>query len=1761
MNTFNLHKEITEDYKSYIHSFINIKDERIRKVVDEGFGSESIIPEPLIQFNPAYEKGCKLRSLIEENIVHEDLDRIFSGFELYKHQEQAIRIGAKDEGFIVTSGTGSGKSLTFLATIFNHILKNPKKDGVKAIIVYPMNALINSQKEEIHKYAINYLSSFLRPGESWDKEKLLEVQIKELEKKTQKKFPIKYARYTGQESSDEKAEVRKSNPDIILTNYVMLELIMTRFDESSIRKGMRDSMQYLVFDELHTYRGRQGADVSMLIRRINAFCKNELTIIGTSATMASGLIAEKKQIIADFVSTIFGKTYLTDQIITETLVFSTDQSTIVTAEKLKVAVNQKVEFNNSETLFTTHPLAVWLEKEIALVKHEDQSIERGFPLTMNQMIDKLAEFIDENLAVCKDALYDLLLWGEQLNIAAIARKERKSFLPFKIHQFISQTGTVYVTLENPNDRHISLKEERYLKRGDKDEFLFPLLFSRYSGHDFMCVELDHSTNKIKPRLTDELNERITQGDYKDLKRAGLTPTIETLNKGYIIFETDNEVLWDESLIENLPGSYYERSKSKGTLKVHDYHALFLPHRIYFDSKGRFSLTSESNFEMAAWYMPTGILLDPTAGVIYDSRTSENTKLMRLGNEGRSTATTMTTISVLRALQNQGEERRKQKLLSFTDNRQDASLQAGHFNHFISIVRLRSAMYHALKEAPGNVLTVTDIAQRVKKQLRLREIEFARTPAPEENIPNQKNQEALEKYIFLLIMNDLKRGWRYILPNLELCGLLNFNYSDFDNLVKNEEIWQDDLLLSHLDISQRQDLLEQILNYFRQGYAIDHRFFDRDEIELNQKIMRDTLDAEKVWSLDKNDKIEKPFALFTRQIPERLKRTVFYSSAGTRSNLGKYCKQKIKEITGQLLASDDLELYINSLLTKLSRHNFLICRNYTQDGTTYSGYQLNCQKLNWSLGDGKKIFRDEINNSYYKNFEIKPNIFFQEFYKQDFTKYQANLEAREHTGQIDKEIRMNREGDFRQGDIAALFCSPTMELGIDIAELNVVHLRNVPPSPANYAQRSGRAGRSGQTALIINYCSLGSPHDRHYFNNSIDMVAGVVSAPKIDLANKDLLHAHINAYIFMEMGIEQIRESANDILQVTNDQGEYPIEVDIAANISNLISINKNNYFTNIKSFLNANYNELSEQDWFNDAWIMHCIEQFLPNLDKAFDRWRLLFRNAIKQRIESQKIKDDFTIKENHDIKKEARRTNFNAQRQITLLLVDPSLKSKDNSEFYVFRYLASEGFFPGYNFVRLPIRTYLGQSTDKKGTYVSRPRFIALREFGPQNIIYHNGNKYQVKKLMLANSQFEENKRKIKVCVESHYAYLDDTGDAINNDPITNNPLDTSHRVWLYNDMIEVAETIAEPQDRISSQEEERVRLGYKTELYFNFPEGIDKAKKTTISNEESELLKIWFYKAASLIEVNHKWRASRDDGFMINKQFGNFEQLRNINDDNRAQFDRVRLFTTDTSDMLLVQPVSVLNLNEGAVVSLAFALKRAVERLFQVEENEIGVNLIGSDNKNILIYEAAEGSLGVLSQIAYDSRLMKSLFVEAYKVCHFDPVSRQDTKADEIGAASYQDLLSYSNQIHHDVLNRHSIKDALEVLMDSVADNTRYFDSRKENLDYLYKNYDKLSQMEKDFIDGLKKYECKLPDKAQVSLSNIAHTYASADFLYQDEKVLVFIDGNVHDRPDVANADSVKRKALFHAGFTVLVWNYREPLNDFLKANTHIFKCKNLK
>ena len=316
---------------------------------------EGFWPEPLLQLNPTFSPGGTIDDLVAEGVLHEECSRIFrigksdadhrgKPLHLHRHQREAILMVAEGRSCVLTTGTGSGKSLAYIVPIVDHVLRNGSGQGVRAIVVYPMNALANSQAEELGKF----LDKGYPEGRS----------------------PVRFARYTGQERGAVREAIRDDPPDILLTNYMMLELLLTRSEDRELVRAAQ-GLKFLVFDELHTYRGRQGADVAMLIRRCRHALGNGVAFgdgavcIGTSATMASGGSSEEqRREVAKVSQALFGVDFTPEQVIGETLERATpeiDPADPSTRNAIRAAIVSDEEPPSDYESFRAHPLASWIE--------------------------------------------------------------------------------------------------------------------------------------------------------------------------------------------------------------------------------------------------------------------------------------------------------------------------------------------------------------------------------------------------------------------------------------------------------------------------------------------------------------------------------------------------------------------------------------------------------------------------------------------------------------------------------------------------------------------------------------------------------------------------------------------------------------------------------------------------------------------------------------------------------------------------------------------------------------------------------------------------------------------------------------------------------------------------------------------------------------------------------------------------------------------------------------------------------------------------------------------------------------------------------------------------------------------------------------------------------------------------------------------------------------------------------------------------------
>ncbi|NDD65095.1 MAG: DEAD/DEAH box helicase, partial [Acidobacteria bacterium] len=514
------------------------------------------------------------------------------------------------------------------------------------------------------------------------------------------------------------------------------------------------------------------------------------------------------------------------------------------------------------------------------------------------------------------------------------------------------------------------------------------------------------------------------------------------------------------------------------------------------------------------------------------------KLSALGSEGRSTATTITNLTAIRRLRMENLPAKARKLLTFTDNRQDASLQAGHFNDFIETTLIRTALCLALAEAGEAGIAHDELTGLVFAALDLDPSLYSRQP--DEKYQNRKETEiALRNLLGYRLYRDLTRGWRITLPNLEQCGLLQIEYESLAEVCAEEAEWEKaHAALRAAEPAVRHRIARTLLDHMRRELAIDVRYLESGEQDRIRTQSLQRLVAP--WAIDENERMTHASIFFTGSRPARESRENHYLS--TRSGFGQYLRRSNtlsvtpESVTAgsqseRRLLTADVEQIIADLFAVLKQGGLLTRAVDGAQGQS-PGYQVNSAVMRWKYADGTTAYHDQIRTPTPPAGGGRTNSYFVDFYTSDPDDLKR-LKAREHTAQVPADLREEREQDFREGRLPILYCSPTMELGVDISDLNVVNLRNVPPTPANYAQRSGRAGRSGQPALVFTYCTIGSPHDQYFFKRPELMVAGQVTPPRLDLANEDLVRSHVHAIWLAETG-QSLQRSLVDLLDVSGE---------------------------------------------------------------------------------------------------------------------------------------------------------------------------------------------------------------------------------------------------------------------------------------------------------------------------------------------------------------------------------------------------------------------------------------------------------------------------------------------------------------------------------------------------------------------------------------------------------------------------------------------------
>ncbi len=1525
----------------------------------------------------------------------------------------------------------------------------------------------------------------------------------------------------------------------------MLELMLTRPREIKIVASARRALQFLVLDELHTYRGRQGADVSLLVRRVREVVESsQLQCVGTSATLAKeGTLADQQAQIASIAGRIFGSPVQPTHVIGETLRRATRDQALDDLS-FKAALTDRVrdlahQPPTTFQAFLDDPLNIWIESTFGLTAEPQTGrLRRARPISItgkDGAAGKLAAATGVPEPHCRSAIQAALLAGYQVHHPETGFP----VFAFRLHQFISRGDTVYASLEAPAGRYITTQGQQYVP-GDRTRILLPVAFCRECGQEYYTVY----------RHVDPKSGRITYRPREVYDQSGE----ESATTGFLY--PDFDYPWPEDtpeILERLPEDWLE--VHKGARRIKATYRTKQPLRVQVDAQG-----GEAPDGDVYHFVRSPFPLCLNCGVSYGGRVrSDYGKLASLTSEGRSTATTVLSLSLIRALRAVADlAPEARKLLSFTDNRQDASLQAGHFNDFVEVALLRGGLFRAVQAAGETGLSHEVLAQRLFEALNLPMALYASDPTVEFQA-KRETQRALREVMAYRVYHDLRRGWRVTSPNLEQCGLLTIEYGSLDELCAAEKHWAGlHPALADATPATRSAIAKVLLDYLRRELAIRVNYLDPVYQESLQQLSSQRLHDP--WEIDDGEVMAHAFTAFPRAAQPADSQESLYVSG--RGGYGLYLRRPgtLPDYDGKL-SIEESELVIGQLFETLRVAGLVEVVHEPRNQEDVPGYQVPASALIWHAGDGKTPFHDPIRVPRQSSAETRINPFFVHFYR-DVAATLYGFEAREHTAQVKNEERIEREERFRRADLPILYCSPTMELGVDISQLNAVNLRNVPPTPANYAQRSGRAGRSGQPALVFAYCTTGSSHDQYFFKRPEQMVAGAVAPPRIDLANEDLVRAHVHA-VWLAETAQSLGSSLADVLDLAGENPTLELLPSVRAAIGSPWA--KKHAARRLAHIFAGLTDELAKGGWYDAEWLERELNQVETRFDRACDRWRSLYRAALAQRVVQNRVIVDAT-RSAWD-KQQAKRLRAEAESQMDLLTESDQ---GSQSDFYSYRYFASEGFLPGYSFPRLPLSAYLPGRRRRKteaDEYLSRPRFLAISEFGPRSIIYHEGSRYIVNKVILPVEERADEglvTTTAKLCPQCGYLH-----------PVIENIADPDCCEHCHaqltteatrRQLFKMQNVATKRRDRINSDEEERMRMGYDllTTVRFEGSNPLTSSRQATVVGPDgAPLLRLTYGHAATLWRINLGWRRRKDRdtyGFLLDAERGywaaNKEAVESDPDDPMSpSIQRVVPYVEDRRNCLLIEPAQALS--APVMASLQPALKNAIQVLYQVEENELAAEPLPDEDERrlILLYESAEGGAGVLRQLLETPDALAQVAAKALELCHFDvsgnDLGRAPGAREDCEAACYDCLMSYTNQRDHELLDRQIIREILLALAASRVVAGPGALSRGEHLARLKALCD--SDLEAKWLDFLEAHQLRLPDEAQ-KLIESCHT--RADFFFSGAQAAVYIDGPVHDQPDIAAEDrAVTERLEWESGLTVVRFRYDADWRTICAEHTGIF------
>lgn len=1090
LNPLRACQRIESEYRRYLTSTFPLQNEDLRRAFKSRLEERKLSRGPFLQASPSFELGASVRRLVEDDVLSRRwLDLPPEAFPidrpLYAHQEEAIRKARAGRNLVVTTGTGSGKTECFLIPIIDHLMREHEAGtlaapGVRALFLYPMNALANDQIKRLRSL-LQYLPSvtFGRyTGET-----------RETEAQARSYLMGRFSDEPWPENELLSREAMKARPpSILLTNYAMLEYLLLRPEDSPLFDGATGGKwRFLALDEVHVYDGAQGAEIAMLLRRlrdrVNGSRRGVLQCFGTSATLGGG---ER-----DFPELV---TFAVD-LFDEEFAWDPDdplRQDVVTARHRPLANVETAEYELAPTTYqslreaveaggdsasllavarvtpstTEHASAAGQLVDILAKDRRTQALLKELE-TGARSIEDAADAVMPDVDDAEDRIVDLVSVG----VMARRSQDDAPVIPARYHFFLRALEGAFVCL---HPEHDSREPRLDLARHEKcptcaqqgvDAQMFELGSCRRCGAEYVV-------GTLKQR-----NDRGSDFVHGHAASANLTyALLDTPLDDGLDDEDETVAVWgaDARAVKGqicpgcgcfvegrvpLPCGCDVRTR---------------PIRVAVASAARNARRAQSNSCcIACAHRSVG-------GAIHRFLTGADAPAAVLATDLYqalpSSASSPTQANV----------RQARKLLTFADSRQDAAFFAPYLEQTYRRAVQRRLIYGAVKSRDDDERCYEDLLLDIRQQAEANQI-----LDPDET-PYRQNAEIRTWLTRELVALDRRQS-------IEGTGLVELRlrfprgYSSPLPLLRLGFTRQeaDDLIRLLIDSVRRQGAIKAPEGVDLRGELFAPRNF---EISIRERRSDRHILAWLPEPPRRNARLDLLERIFDRK-------QIDASATETLAQIWRMLTDRDSEWAGILEPTRTragLVYLLNpkrfSFVPVSERHRPSrcdTCRQVWWSAVASVCPTFGCRGTVRSIEDLDSLLDDHYARRYST---LEP----------------IDLVVEEHTAQLVSSVASDTQDRFANGNVNVLSCSTTFELGVDVGDVQAVLLRNVPPGPANYIQRAGRAGRRATSAALVVCFAQRRSHDLYFFDRPTEMVNGQIAPPRVPLHNVPIVRRHVHA---------------------------------------------------------------------------------------------------------------------------------------------------------------------------------------------------------------------------------------------------------------------------------------------------------------------------------------------------------------------------------------------------------------------------------------------------------------------------------------------------------------------------------------------------------------------------------------------------------------------------------------------------------------------------